>query len=76
VSTRTVLRWDERPELGFPPVVYIGTRRFRELAKLEAWDRHNARKAAAAITAVTEVRTARARGRKPAAADSGEATLK
>jgi hypothetical protein len=47
VNWRTLWRWDERPELGFPPVIKIGTRRFRELAKLEAWDRRNARKAAA-----------------------------
>jgi hypothetical protein len=40
-------RWDERPELEFPPVIKIGTRRFRELAALEEWNRRNARKAAA-----------------------------
>jgi predicted site-specific integrase-resolvase len=47
VSWMTLYRWDKRPELGFPPVVHIGHRRFRELAKLEAWDLANARRAAA-----------------------------
>jgi hypothetical protein len=47
VNWRTLWRWDERPELGFPPVIKIGTRRFRALAALEEWDRRNARKAAA-----------------------------
>jgi hypothetical protein len=46
VSVRTLARWDETPGLGFPPPVYIRDRRYRELAKLEAWDRANARKAA------------------------------
>ena len=46
VSTRTLARWDETPGLGFPPPVYIRDRRYRELAKLEEWDRNNARKAA------------------------------
>jgi hypothetical protein len=48
VSTRTLTRWDQIPDLGFPPPVYIRDRRYRELAKLELWDRLNSRKAAAA----------------------------
>jgi hypothetical protein len=47
VSVRTLARWDETPGLRFPPPVYIRDRRYRELAKLEQWDRANARKAAA-----------------------------
>jgi hypothetical protein len=47
VSTRTLARWDEIPDLEFPPPVYIRDRRYREPAKLEKWDRANARKAAA-----------------------------
>jgi hypothetical protein len=70
VSVRTLARWDELPELGFPPPIYIRDRRYRELAKLEQWDRHNARKAAPPKAARDP------RLRKPAAADSGEATLK
>jgi hypothetical protein len=46
VSVRTLARWDETPGLGFPPPVYIRDRRYRELAKLDEWDRSNARKAA------------------------------
>jgi hypothetical protein len=44
VSVRTLARWDETSGLGFPPPVYIRDRRYRELAKLEEWDRANARK--------------------------------
>jgi hypothetical protein len=47
VVVRTLERWDADPELGFPPPVYIRGRRYREIAKLDAWDRANARKAAA-----------------------------
>ena len=32
--------------LGFPPPIYIRRRRYREIEKLDAWDRDNARKAA------------------------------
>jgi hypothetical protein len=46
VSTR-IARWDETPGLGFPPPVRINDRRYRELAKLEEWDRLNALRAAA-----------------------------
>jgi hypothetical protein len=47
VSVRTLARWDETPGLGFPPPIYIRDRRYRELAKLDEWDRSNARKAGA-----------------------------
>jgi hypothetical protein len=30
VCTRTLSRWDEKPELGFPPPIYINGRRYRE----------------------------------------------
>jgi hypothetical protein len=50
VCVRTLARWDEIPDLGFPPPIYIRERRYRELAKLERWDRVNARRAAAART--------------------------
>lgn len=46
-TVRTLERWDEKPELGFPPPVYVRRRRFRVIAKLDAWDRANAVKAAA-----------------------------
>jgi hypothetical protein len=44
VTVRTLERWDQKPELGFPPPVYIRRRRFREIENLDAWDRANARK--------------------------------
>jgi hypothetical protein len=47
VSVRTLARWDEQPDLGFPPPIYIRDRRYRELAKLDEWDRANTRKATA-----------------------------
>ena len=46
VSTRTLARWDETPGLNFPAMIFIRDRRYRDLAKLEAWDRANARRAA------------------------------
>jgi hypothetical protein len=45
-TVRTLERWDEKPELGFPPPVYVRRRKFRELGKLEAWERANTRKVA------------------------------
>jgi hypothetical protein len=38
VCVRTIMRWGEDPSLGFPPVVIIRRRRYRDLAALEAWD--------------------------------------
>jgi hypothetical protein len=49
VCVRTLSRWDDTPELEFPPAINIRGRKFRELAKLEKWDRANARRAAAAM---------------------------
>ena len=46
VVVRTLERWDTIPDLGFPRPVYIRRRRFREVEKLDAWDRANARKIA------------------------------
>jgi hypothetical protein len=46
VVVRTLERWDEVPGLEFPRPVYIRRRRYREIDKLDAWDRANARKAA------------------------------
>ena len=45
VSTRTLARWDEAPGLGFPPPVMINRRRYRDIAKLDAWDAEMSRKA-------------------------------
>jgi hypothetical protein len=43
-TVRTLERWDQKPELGFPPPVYVRRRKFRELSKLEVWERANTRK--------------------------------
>jgi hypothetical protein len=42
----TLRRWDENPDLGFPPLVLVNGRRYREVAKLDAWDKKNSREAA------------------------------
>jgi hypothetical protein len=46
VHPHTLRRWDKNPALGFPPPVYVNGRRYREAAKLDAWDRKNSREAA------------------------------
>jgi hypothetical protein len=43
----TLRRWDANPTLGFPPVIYVNKRRYREAEALDAWDRKNSRQAAA-----------------------------
>ena len=35
VTVRTLERWDEKPDLGFPPPVRIRRRRYREISKLD-----------------------------------------
>jgi hypothetical protein len=47
VHPHTLRRWDKKPELEFPPPIYVNGRRYREAEKLEAWDRKNSREAAA-----------------------------
>lgn len=46
VNPRTIVRWDANPELGFPPPIYINRRKYREEAKLNAFDRAQAAKSA------------------------------
>ena len=46
VHVMTLRRWDKNPELGFPPPVYVNGRRYREIEKLDLWDRRNSREAA------------------------------
>src|SRR6516162_3082676 len=46
VHPQTLRRWDQNPALGFPPVVMMNGRRYREAEKLDAWDRKNSREAA------------------------------
>jgi hypothetical protein len=49
----TLRRWDEKPELDFPPPIYVNGRRYREADKLDAWDRKNSREAAARRAGLT-----------------------
>jgi transposase len=37
VHPRTIERWSRRTDLGFPPVVIVGNRRYVEVEKIEAW---------------------------------------
>lgn len=48
VNPRTLRRWDEDPTLGFPPVIIINSRRYRELSALEDWERRTAARARSA----------------------------
>src|SRR5262245_35685812 len=42
VTTRTLVRWDETPELNFPPVIVVRKRRYRKIADLDAWEKAQA----------------------------------
>ena len=42
VSVRSLERWDKISDLNFPRPIYIRRRRYRNIAKLDAWDRDNA----------------------------------
>jgi hypothetical protein len=53
VHPHTLRRWDQKPELGFPPPVYVNKRRYREAEKLDAWDRKNSREASALRAGLT-----------------------
>jgi hypothetical protein len=55
VSQRTLPRWDEKPELGFPRPIYINRRKYRDEAELDAFDRAQAVKSAR--TAVSRKQT-------------------
>jgi hypothetical protein len=48
VSRRTLRRWDLDVSLGFPPVIVINSRRYREVAALEEWERRTAANARSA----------------------------
>jgi hypothetical protein len=38
VCTRTLDRWDDQAELGFPPPVWINCRKYRDTDRLDAFD--------------------------------------
>jgi hypothetical protein len=42
VTTRTVVRWENDPDLRFPQPIEINKRRYYHEAELTAWDRANA----------------------------------
>ena len=42
VSPRTIARWDETPDLGFPPPTYIRGRKYREVERLQQFERARA----------------------------------
>ena len=37
VCTKTLQRWDDKPELGFPPIIWINGRQFRDGDLLDAF---------------------------------------
>ena len=39
VTSRTIDRWDRRPELNFPKAIRINGRKYRHLHELETWER-------------------------------------
>jgi hypothetical protein len=51
ICVRTLERWSERPDLGFPTAVRINRRRYRALAALEAWERAQAKSRGKGATA-------------------------
>jgi hypothetical protein len=44
VTLRTVARWDEDAELGFPKPVWIRNRKYRRIKELQSWERKRAAK--------------------------------
>jgi hypothetical protein len=42
VNPRTLPRWDDKPELGFPPPIYINGRKYRDEERLDQFDRERA----------------------------------
>jgi hypothetical protein len=37
-TTKTIARWADDPEMGFPQVIRLRNRRYRDAAALDAWD--------------------------------------
>jgi len=37
VHPKTLDRWDDKPELGFPPLLMINGRRYRRVKQLRSW---------------------------------------
>jgi hypothetical protein len=47
VCLKTLGRWDQTPELGFPPPIYVRKRKYRDEGALEDFKLQKAREAAA-----------------------------
>jgi hypothetical protein len=37
-SSKTIARWAADPKIGFPPVIRLRNRRYRDAAALETWE--------------------------------------
>jgi hypothetical protein len=82
VDKRTLARWDKKPELGFPGVVYVNGQRYRDEDKLDEFDaarvrasmleRHNERRLAHAKSASEAASKARQLKRQLAAQPATE----
>jgi hypothetical protein len=66
VHPRTLKRWDEKPDLKFPPPIEINGRTYRENAALDAWDKYNICKVTSASTAEKLASVKHARDKKAA----------
>ena len=42
VSNRTISRWEQDPNLGFPPPMIVNGHKFHPLDDLEAWEKSRA----------------------------------
>jgi hypothetical protein len=42
VHPKTLTRWDEREEVGFPKAIWLNGRRYRDLDEVEKWVRKSA----------------------------------
>ena len=56
-TVRTIERWGDDPELGYPPEIDINGRRLRRKSDLEQWERERAAVAAANRTILRKHRS-------------------
>jgi hypothetical protein len=42
ITPRTIHRWDQRAELGFPKPIRINDRKYRRVTELQVWERTRA----------------------------------
>src|SRR5262245_61552542 len=65
VTTRTLMRWDETPDLDFPPPILVRKRRFRDRRLLEQWERKQAAESKPATTVAPALAAWKAQQPKP-----------